>query len=344
MGLADPYAESKKKPISEHVEAYTTHLQAKGAGAKHVADVVSRLVRSFAAVNVTRIAHLTPDGVEGFLLGLTRDKGLSKSARNQYLTDLGAFIRWGIRTERWKDNPTENVRPLRGEDDVRRRRRALSEDELGRLLNAAKRRPAEQYLKTHPAPSPERLGQLRLVGRDRSLLYRVMAHTGLRVNEARMLTWGALDLDGDPATLVVEARYVKSKRRDVIPLHRTVAALLRQFRDEAQANGGVDPLSDARVFQVGSHPERHLRRDLGSAGIPVKDETAAVLDLHSLRHTFATSLTRAGVAPRIAQALMRHASLSTTMKTYTHIGLADQAKAVACLPNIKETLAKGGGC
>ena len=76
----------------------------------------------------------------------------------------------------------------------------------------------------------------------------------------------------------------------------------------------------------------------------LRSETICRAGHWGLRHTFATSLTRAGVAPRIAQALMRHASLSTTMKTYTHIGLADQAKAVACLPNIEQTREKGGGC
>lgn len=60
-------------------------------------------------------------------------------------------------------------RRARSAADVRRRRRALYEDESGKLLNAAKRRPAEQYLKTQPAASSERLGQLRQVGRERDI-------------------------------------------------------------------------------------------------------------------------------------------------------------------------------
>ena len=332
VGLADPYAESKKKLISDHVEAYETHLQSKGAGAKHVSDVVSRLTKLFAAISVAKIADLTADGAEAFLLSLVRDQGISKSTRNQYLTDLRAFVRWGVRTKRWQDNLVESLRPLRGDDDIRRRRRPLSEEELGRLLDAAERRPAAQYLKTHPAASPERIGQLKIAGRKRSLLYRVMAYTGLRVNEARTLTWGALDLDADPATLVVEARYAKNRRRDMIPLHPAIATELRRSRDEIRSNEGADPPADARVLQVGSHPERHIRRDLEFAGIAIRDETGAVVDLHSLRHTCATLLTRAGVAPRIAQALMRHSNLSTTMRVYTHVDLADQARAVSSLP------------
>jgi len=44
-----------------------------------------------------------------------------------------------------------------------------------------------------------------------------------------------------------------------------------------------------------------------------------VLDFHSFRHTTATLLSMAGVTPRVAQSILRHAQITTTMKTYTHL-------------------------
>ena len=51
-----------------------------------------------------------------------------------------------------------------------------------------------------------------------------------------------------------------------------------------------------------------------------------VIDLHALRTTLGTQLARAGVAPQIAQRIMRHADYRTTLKHYTVLGLADTAR------------------
>lgn len=58
------------------------------------------------------------------------------------------------------------------------------------------------------------------------------------------------------------------------------------------------------------------------------------MDVHYLRHTFATLLARNGVSPGVAQKLMRHGDIRLTMNTCTHLELADTAGAVAALPAI----------
>jgi len=58
------------------------------------------------------------------------------------------------------------------------------------------------------------------------------------------------------------------------------------------------------------------------------------VDVHSLRHTFATLLSKAGVVPRMAQELMRHSDIRLTMNVYTHLQLVDTAGAVETLPTI----------
>ncbi len=53
--------------------------------------------------------------------------------------------------------------------------------------------------------------------------------------------------------------------------------------------------------------------------------------LHELRHGAASLLVRAGVHPRIAQELRRHASSKTTMEIYSHVSAAQQREAMEVL-------------
>ena len=48
-----------------------------------------------------------------------------------------------------------------------------------------------------------------------------------------------------------------------------------------------------------------LNRDLNAAGIPKSDDRGRTIDVHALRHTFGTNLSKAGVAPRVAQNAIR---------------------------------------
>ena len=52
--------------------------------------------------------------------------------------------------------------------------------------------------------------------------------------------------------------------------------------------------------------------------------------VHNLRHYFATALFRAGVNPRVAQELLGHADLTTTMR-YSHVEAADLKTGIARL-------------
>jgi hypothetical protein len=54
----------------------------------------------------------------------------------------------------------------------------------------------------------------------------------------------------------------------------------------------------------------------------------------ALRHAFATPVNKNGVAPRMAQAAMRHSSLDLTMNVYTDPTLLDVAGALATLPEL----------
>ena len=56
------------------------------------------------------------------------------------------------------------------------------------------------------------------------------------------------------------------------------------------------------------------------------------MDVHALRHTFGTLLSKGGVTPRTAQAAMRHSDLKLTMNVYTDPALLDVRGALDALP------------
>ena len=77
---------------------------------------------------------------------------------------------------------------------------------------------------------------------------------------------------------------------------------------------------------------RILDRDLRLAGISKRDDRGRTVDVHALRHTFGTLLSKGGVAPRTAQAAMRHSTIDLTMNVYTDPKLLDVAGAMEALP------------
>lgn len=60
-----------------------------------------------------------------------------------------------------------------------------------------------------------------------------------------------------------------------------------------------------------------------------------MIDFHALRHTFASMLARANVAPRIAQSLLRHSDPRLTLGVYSHLGADDERRALAVLPSYR---------
>ncbi len=224
------------------------------------------------------------------------------------------FCKWMVTEERAFSSPVESLKPLNSKADLRRVRRALTREEVGRLLEVTASRPTESGM-----PGPER-----------ALLYRTALETGLRANELRTLRRINLELDGTPPLVRVEAAYSKHRKEDVVPLRADLAETLA-----AHVKGR---LPDAQVFSMPyDHQAGMLRADLKVAEIPYKDERGRVVDFHALRHTFITNLARNGVHPKVAQTLARHSTIDLTMNHYTHLDLKDQAAALEGLPSLRIT-------
>ena len=145
-----------------------------------------------------------------------------------------------------------------------------------------------------------------------------LLNTGLRINEARALTWH--DIDFVNRTIDINKKATRQNKIEhftksasstaVIPFAEVVYNLLvdirnedntyfKYFNDDYYIFGGIDMMSY-------SHYTYQFKKVFPE------------LTLHQLRHSFATHLYNNGIDIKTLQSLMRHASVSTTLDTYAH--------------------------
>jgi hypothetical protein len=228
----------------------------------------------------------------------------------------------------------------------------MVEDELVRLLAVARERPLREALTVRKGPRkgqlyanvrPEVRERLELLGRERALIYKTLVLTGLRKGELQSLNVVQLHLDEPVPFAALDAADEKNREGNEIPIRDDLAAdlrlwladKLRRLQDETRARGKPIPARlppDTPVFDVPDKLCKILNRDLRLAGIPKHDDRGRALDVHALRHTFGTLMSKGGIAPRTAQAAMRHSKIDLTMSVYTDPRLLDVRGALDVLP------------
>jgi integrase len=176
----------------------------------------------------------------------------------------------------------------------------------------------------------------RLTGRVRGDLWVFLAGTGPRVGEVKRLTVADVRLDAVPPHVRIPAAVAKSRREQTVPTRSDLVVLLRERL------AGL--ASSEPVFPIPCDLIARFNADCRRAGIPNRDGEGLTVDVHSLRKTFATMLSRSGVSPRIAMELMRHSQIGLTMKVYTDPRLLPLAAAVeSTTPSVVAKVVATGG-
>jgi len=362
-------ADYAKLSLKEHTESYLEHLQAKTIRGKRVSvahrkNVQGQLEKLITDCKFKRLIDITRDIMERWM-NKSEETGMGARTRNTYRAAVVGFCNWCVETDRMAANPLSRLCAADEHADRRRTRRALTEEELNRFFTAAQLRPLAEYGRESLAlPAKEKKGRstwqkepfdferlqelaekgrevlkdkpqliqnLEWLGYERSLIYKVLALTGLRKGELASITIGQVWLDGKQSYLDLKAKDEKAGRGAQIPLRKDLADEIKSFLRKKSTQFGKLPF-DAPLFYIPKDFIKIFDRDLSAAGISKCDDRGRTLDIHALRHTFGTHLSKAGVAPRVAQAAMRHSSIDLTMNIYTDPTLLDVAGAINALP------------
>mgnify|MGYP000943005762 CR=1 FL=1 len=356
-GTLDPAALAAAKkgaaPLADHLAGYERSLIAAEVSDSYRGNVL-RAVRKVAAdCGFATPADFRREPIEDWFAARVGDD-MGARTRNYYRESLIAFLNWCVGNGRVAAHDLDRIPKADQKADPRRQRRALTEDELTRLLAVAAIRPLTDARTVRRGKrkgevcaelSEATVERLRAVGRERVLVYKTLVLTGLRRNELRTLTVGQLDLSPGAAFLQLDAADEKSREGNALPIRDDLAADLRSWLADrlasiqAVAAAAGEPIPArvppaAAVFDVPLGLVKILDRDLKAAGIPKRDDRGRTVDVHAMRTTFGTFLSKTGTAPRTAQAAMRHSDIKLTMGVYTDPRLLDVRGAVDRLPEL----------
>ncbi len=320
--------------IGQHVEAYGQSLAAAAVTGAYRANALRAVRRLVAESGVGAVRDLRRDRLERWL-GDAVAAGMGARTRNYYRGAVVRFANWLRDSGRLAAHDLHRLPKADEHADPKRKRRAMTEAEFGRLLSAAARRPLDDAHTVRRGTNKGRglanvtdaeTQRLAAVGRERVLIYRTFVTTGLRLNELRTLAVAQLDLTPGRESLQLDCADEKSRAGSTVPLRGDLADDLREWI----ADNGLTAAD--LLFTVPAGLRRILDLDLKAAGIAKRDERGRTIDVHALRTTFGTWLSMAEVSPRTAQAAMRHGDISLTMGTYTDPKLLDVRRAVEQLP------------
>ena len=284
----ETHVETRSETLAQIIIDLGSHMRAQGRGDPHITDTTETLARIIDLTKAKTIGDLTSEVISRALIAY--GEGKAQRTRNKARGFLMTLFRWLIKRGRWNTNPVEMIERLKETD--KKEFRALALEELQRFLEAA--------------PF------------HRRVVYLLAAHTGLRKNELRTLTWSDLDLTA--GVLRLRRCNTKTKKEATLPLSDEAKAILEAWRELRPG------LPSAQVFETVPRNQT-FDSDLERAGIE-KETPEGRLDFHGLRRTFCTNLARSGVSLTQAQRLMRHSTPALTANTYTRLGCADGRDAI----------------
>jgi integrase/recombinase XerD len=302
--------------LSRYVTLFLDMLTAERGAARNTVESYGRDLEDFSDFCARRKAgaeEAGPADIQAYMKRLS-GAGMAASTQARRLSALRQFFRF-LQAERIRDDdPTQAI-------DAPRQSRALpkylSEEEVDKLLVAARERPGADGLRT-------------------TALLEILYATGLRVSELVGLPLAAVARDG--RVLIVRGKGGKERMVPVGGPARDALADYLAVRDgflgaDGDARAGFLFPSRARQGHLTRARFGQILKELAvAANIPPKRVSP-----HVLRHSFASHLLAHGADLRSLQQMLGHADISTT-QIYTHVleerlrALVDQAHPLAKVP------------
>ena len=343
-GLDNPYEKAELLPIMKHLQEFRDYLEGKGCSVKHFEQTFNRIRKAFEGCQFSTWNDISASHLVAWLADQRMRNVFGIKTSNYYQSAAKEFCGWMVKDRRARQNPLSHLTALNAATDVRRKRRAVTEEEFKWLIHAAASGPCIQCV----------------AGEERATLYILACWTGYRRKELASLTKASFDFNSTPPVVRVSAAYSKRKRNDSVPIHKAVVSHLEKWFasiPETPKNRPIFSLKTSTgklrrtskmmkldlararklwIDEAKSESEKNQR--LSSDFLKYCDEDGLFADFHANRHTFISNLGRAGVSPKLAQTLARHSDPKLTMNIYTHVESADQASAIEQLappPSVK---------
>lgn len=310
MTMADADRGILPGPANLTVERYLTSWLAdsvKGTVSRATYDGYRRDVHHHIIPELGRrkLKELSPADIRRLYRKMA-ERGLKDRSIEYVHTTLRKSLKAAVVDRLINHNPTDGAKPLKTPTGAARESRALDPYQVKALLEAA----SESRVKA---------------------LYVVAIHTGLRRGELLGLQWTDADLDAGTLTvrrsLDVDGTYKTPKnqaaKRTLKLTSQTLDALkahkARQNTERLQAgprwqdHNLVFPNTVGKPMDAGNLYRREFQPLLERAELADEGFT-----IHSLRHTFATTLAEKGVHPSTAQKMLGHSDIRMTLAIYTH--------------------------
>ncbi len=178
-----------------------------------------------------------------------------------------------------------------------------------------------------------------------AIILLIMLNLGVRVGEMLALEWNDVDLDEKLVYIrktvqsniknfcnTGKAQYSKVKNSTkthsgvrVIPLGNSVADYFAELREYDKRHGIVSQYVCAT--HVGTpNTARNLQRSLNR--VVKQTNINKNITLHTLRHTFGSTMLRRGISIEVVSKLMGHANINITYTKYIHVIQEQKAKAM----------------
>lgn len=169
----------------------------KGNTGRHIKQTCSEITRIIKRCRFIFWSDISPSKVQQCLADLRNSKKpISIRTSNHHLRAFKQFCKWMVDEGRAHESPVKCLKQMNTQEDLRHKRRALTEIELMRLLDAASKGPVVHGM----------------AGRDREMLYRLAMETGLRWSELHSLKKSSFSLDSNPPTVQVDGVQQAPKR------------------------------------------------------------------------------------------------------------------------------------
>jgi len=287
----------KRDPL---VEEFLNFLSDERNASARTLKAYRQALTAFSADKKTGWKKCTADDFRDYLFTLSK-RGQARSYVRLQFAAFRTFYQFLTARKRLARNPVREVQLPKIEKKLPL---VLTRQQVEELLTAPTRE-----TKSRSAPSWMPLRDVAIM----ELFY----SSGLRLSEL-----GALDVaDVDLYTESVRV-FGKGRKERVCPVGLPALESMSRYRAAAKVHSGPLFINKARKRMSVRSIWLVLKRYVRHTSIPIS------ISPHKLRHSFATHLLDRGADLRSVQALLGHASLSTT-QIYTHVTVERLKKAYA---------------